>query len=127
MRYTYAIKDPSFIITEDEKASLSKRHLEFWEYYSKKEFEKSYALELPHLRFEKSLPWYKNFYADNKQGYTITQLSITLKNKYHAIVQSRLQDSEGTNYIFPDYWVLVEGKWYHYFEFSKLPSPNKPF
>lgn len=125
--YSYAIKDPNFSVTEETKQALSNRHLQFWEYFSKKEFTSSYELELPHLRFEKSILWYNNFHADNKQEYIITQLSITLQDEYHAIVTTQLQDKEGLVRTFPDYWVLVEGKWYHYFEFSKLPTPKKPF
>jgi len=125
--YMYALKDPSVSIYDANTKALSQRHMEFWELFAQKHLDKTYDMELPHLRFEKSLEWYREFNAGNEKNYTITQLSFETVDKNRMIVRSRFQNKEGTSYVFPDYWVLVEGKWYHFFEFSKLPSPNKPF
>lgn len=125
--YQYASVSPTFKTESTALESLKERNLLFWEYFSNKEFDKSYELELPHLRFQKSLAWYKGFYEPNRKGYKITLISIDPIDEYRAIVKNLYEDSEENRFVMEDRWVLVNEKWYHYFEFSKLPSADKPF
>jgi len=127
LSYQYAFMDPQLKIEEESLKKLAQRDLLFWEYYSNKDFEKSYALELPHLRFLKSLEWYKTFNEPNRKGYKITLLSIKSIDDNKAIIQNKYEDSEENSLILEDRWVLVDEEWYHYFEFSRLPTSESPF
>lgn len=125
--YQYASFDPNLKIENDLSSSLKEKNVRYWEYSSKKEFDKTYEMELPHLRFQKSLEWYKSFNAGNRQGYKVTLLSINVIDDTRAITQNRYEDDEGNSHVFEDRWVFVENEWYHYFEFSKLPGTQLPF
>lgn len=127
VNYQFTTVDSSLVLKEDKLKHLSKRHQEFWEYFSSKDFEKSYTYELPHLQFLKSLDWYQEFNAPNLKGYKITQLSIEEVEKDKAIVKYRYEKTGHQSLIIDDRWVFVDGEWYHYFEFSKLPSLTQPF
>jgi hypothetical protein len=125
--YKYASVSPTFKTEDAKLKSLKERNLLFWEYFSSKEFDKSYELELPHLRFQKSLNWYKAFHEPNRKGYKITLMSIETLDEHRAIVKNLYTDNEENSFTMEDRWVFVGGKWYHFFEFSKLPSADKPF
>lgn len=125
--YKYSSIDPSFTTEDKSLKELSFAHKIYWEYYSAKEFDKTYQMELPHLRFQKSLDWYKNFFEPNRKGYKITLLSINKIDDDRAIITHRYEDEEENTLIIEDRWVLIGGKWRHYFEFSKLPSAESPF
>lgn len=127
MNYQFATIDSSLVLKEDKLKHLSKRHQEFWEYFSSKNFDKSYTYELPHLQFLKSLDWYKEFNTPNIQGYKVIQLSIEEVEKDKAIVKYRYEKKGHQSLLIDDRWVFVDGEWYHYFEFSKLPSLTQPF
>lgn len=125
--YKFASTDQNLSIESESLKELSKRHLEFWEFYSAKDFDSSYSYELPYLRFLKPLEWYKNFNAPNRKNYKIKQLSIKEIDEGRAVVIHQYSDKEGNTHEIEDRWVLVGGRWYHYFEFSKLPDIHKPF
>jgi len=125
--YTYVSKLPSAETKKPILQQLSDRHLKFWELFSEKRFDDTYTIELPHLQFQKSLEWYHDFYSTNNKGYTVSQVAIKEVDDNRAIVITRSQTKGGLITEFEDRWVLVDQKWYHYFEFSKLPSPDKPF
>lgn len=125
--YKYASVSPVFKAEDGKAESLKERNLLFWEYFSNKEFDKSYELELPHLRFQKSLIWYQAFYAPNRKNYKITLMDIETIDEHRAIVKNLYEDNAGNSFTMEDRWVFVDGKWYHFFEFSKLPSVDKPF
>jgi hypothetical protein len=125
--YKYASVSPTFKTENAKLKSLKERNLLFWEYFSNKEFDKSYELELPHLRFQKSLAWYKTFFEPNRKGYKITLMTIEAIDEHRAIVKNLYEDNEGNSFTIEDKWVYVSEKWYHFFEFSKLPSTDKPF
>lgn len=125
--YQFASKTPSLQLKDESLKALSARDLTYWEHFSQKEFDASYAYELPHLRYLKPLEWYKNFNAPNKQHYTMEQYDITLVDAHRAIVKHYYKDKEGNHLEMEDRWVLVQNEWFHYFEFSKLPLDTPPF
>ena len=125
--YQYASVSPTFKAKDTKSESLKEQNLLFWEYFSNKEFDKSYELELPHLRFQKSLSWYKTFNEPNRKGYKITLMDIETLDEHRAVVKNLYEDNEGNSFTMEDRWVYVGEKWYHFFEFSKLPSADKPF
>ncbi len=102
---------------KDEK--LSKRHLEYWEYRSKKDAPSSYMYEMPYQRFIRSLQWYKMFHEGGREHFTITQKHISIHNS-KALIESQFKYKKST-YTFKDPWFFVNGQWYHQFETSKLP------
>jgi len=125
--YKYAFVSPEFKTQDAKLLSLQEQNLLFWELFSNKEFDKSYELELPHLRFQKSLAWYQEFNESYRKGYKVTLMSIETLDEHRAIVKNFHEYTEGNRLIMEDRWVFVDGKWYHFFEFSKLPSTDKPF
>lgn len=125
--YKYSSIDPSFTTEDKNLKELAQTHKLFWEYFSAKEFEKTYQMELPHLCFQKSFNWYKNFFEPNRKGYKINLVSIKKIDDDRAVITHKYKDEEENEFLMEDRWVLVNGKWRHYFEFSKLPATEFPF
>lgn len=125
--YHFSSKNPSLLVENESVKALSEKDLAYWEHVSKKEFDVSYAYELPHLRYLKPLEWYKNFHAPNRQYFTMEQYAITFVDSHRAIIKHRYNDKDGNHLELEDRWVLVGNEWFHYFEFSKLPLDTPIF
>jgi hypothetical protein len=119
-KYDYALKDINLTLKGKLQEQLSTRHLDYWEYRSKKEFKKSYMYEIPYQRYLKPLKWYKAFLDDNREHYTMTQKLITINDNVRAQVTTTFQ-YEDHSYTFKDPWFLVNKTWYHKFRSSNLP------
>jgi hypothetical protein len=118
---SYAFKDENRTYSSKKLQELSERHLEFWEAFSKKDFNTTYRYELPYLQFIKSLKWYNTFNLANNKHYSIIQKDIKVKRDDFALIKTQYKLKENS-YIFNDPWYLVDGIWYHEFSTSKLPE-----
>ena len=121
-KITFVKVDQNFHAKSKKIMQLEQRYKEYWDYFSKKNFEKSYYYELPHQRFLHSLQWYKKFNQSNDQNYTTILKSINLVNDYTANVKSKyISSDKQTMFDFVDRWYLIDGKWYHVMKTSKFP------
>jgi hypothetical protein len=125
--YRFVSSSPTLELSDSSLKELSVRHKEYWELRANKESEKSYLYELPYLRFLHPYQKYETFTASSRKKFKVVQFSITKTDADRAIVKHELILDQQTRAQIDDYWVLVSGKWYHYFEFSKLPAFTTPF
>lgn len=117
--------NPHFQEKSEKVLQLEQRYQEYWDYFSKKEFDKAYSYELPHQRFLHPLQWYKTFNQSNDQNYTTILDSIKLLNGDSANVKSRyISSDKKTSFEFEDKWYFIHGKWYHVMKTSRLPIAN---
>ncbi len=117
--------NPHFQGTSEKVLQLVQRYQEYWDYFSKKEFDKAYLYELPYQRFLHSLQWYKTFNQSNDQNYTTILYSVKLSNNDSANIKSKyISSDKKTSFEFEDKWYFINGKWYHVMKTSRLPIAN---
>lgn len=116
----YALIDANITFSSKSIENLSKRHLDYWEAMSKRDFNTTFSYELPYLQFIKSKKWYANFNQSNNYHYSIIQKNIILKTPHIASIKTFYELNDNT-YTFEDHWYLVNDSWYHKFKTSKLP------
>jgi len=120
--FQYAHKDGNFSQNiSKELTELSCSHLQYWEYRSKKEFEKSYNYELPYQRFIYSNDWYKRFHSPDEGNFSILQVEIIQKSPEFAEIKTKKILKDGYSYTFLDKWYRVGNKWYHKMKTTYLP------
>ena len=115
---------PNLKIKSKKLHALVKRYEEYWDYFSKKDFDRAYLYELPHQRFIYTLQWYKKFNQPNNKGYTTILRNIKLINDYTAdILSTYVSSDKKIKFNFNDKWYFIHGKWYHLMKTSRLISP----
>ncbi len=128
-KYTNVAIDQNISIDKNitNVENLKLRYQEYWEVFSKGEYDKSYAYELPYLNYIKSLQWYKDFNRIRKNDYKVSMLNIKSYpyDAKVALVRTRFQSPHKT-FELSDRWVQVGDTWYHYYKQSLLPKPPRP-
>lgn len=128
-KYTNVSLDQNISIDENVTlvSNLEERYLQYWEAFSKGEYEKSYAYELPYLNYLKSLQWYKEFHRTRRTDYKVKLLSIDIADNDSNIAYLKSEFISPRNTItLLDKWIKVENSWYHYYKQTILPEPPKP-
>ena len=122
-KYEFASKDVNLTLKSDLEKDLSRRHLDYWEAFSKKQFDDTFKFELAYQQFIKGKAWYKEFFAGNNSNYKIILKNIEIKDNDTAVVATKYIRKK-SSHIFYDKWYYVNGTWYHWFKTSKLPKPD---
>ena len=118
--YHYALKDDNLSLQTPSLQALSKRHLQYWELRSTKDFKSSYGFELPYQRYIHSLDWYLTFNSPNNAGFQTTQKEITISEEGTKAVIETIASFNGKISYLNDTWFLVDGTWYHQFNDNLL-------
>jgi hypothetical protein len=119
-KFENAWRDNNLSIPSDSYNKLSRRHLEYWDAMSHKDFKKTYTFELPYVRYIKDFEWYDRFNSPNQSGFVIVQYAIEKIDAHRVRVKAR-KEYEGKVYFFNDIWILVNNTWYHKTKTSRLP------
>jgi hypothetical protein len=124
--YEYADVDQNLSVGSKEESALLNRTLEYWNARSSHDFKTSYEMELPYNRFLKTFELYD---AESKSLYngfhtTIKRIELSKKDPRIAwVFREYKYDDKKLN--MRSKWILVDGKWYHKYDFSVFPQ-TKP-
>ena len=110
-------------ITPDTIEALKMRNLEYWEYSSAANYEKSFEYELPYLKFLHHKDWYVGFHESDKKKYRLTIVKIEFDDKesYLAHVVARLEYKDKLIEL-RHKWYNINGNWYHKYSPSYIPT-----
>jgi len=102
---------------------LKVRILNYWENRSKKNFEATYQIELPYLKYLHTKEWYEKFFQDATLFSKVKIKKITQCDENICTVGLLLNPkfSPETNIFLYDKWIKVDNLWYHKYVDSALP------
>ena len=116
----YAKTDIELVLKTDNEKQLVKRVLKYWDLMSKKEFDKTYPMELPYQQYLYPLSKYKLINSGNNAGYYMTIQNISIKENNATI--SLKYKLNNTKLHLTDNWVKIKDIWYHKKRINKLPN-----
>jgi len=103
---------------------LKKQVVSYWKKRAKKDFEETYAYELPYLQYLHTPLWYEKFFQDAPKFSKIIVKKVEKINKNKSIIGLLLYPKYSPkSFVFLyDTWVKVDGQWYHKYSDRALPG-----
>lgn len=98
---------------------LIKRVRDFWGARINQEFKESYKIEAPHSRYQ--VPLEKYLTINKKAHDTITKVLVVNnddKSDHLAVLWVNIfyNDEDNAGRVMKDYWVELDGKWFHVYK-----------
>jgi hypothetical protein len=119
-KYDYAVVDDNVTLQTEEQEKLAETFLEYWDAFSKKDFDKSYQYEMQYMQYLHSLPWYKEFFEGNRKNYSVSFTQVSVHDE-KAMIKIKMQFEKST-VVREDIWYKVSDEWRHIFRDSILPE-----
>lgn len=124
--YQYADADQNLSVGSKEESALLDRVLAYYDARSTHDFKSSYKMELPYNRFLKTFERYDAESNSLYKGFhtTIDRIELSKKDPRIAWIFREYKYDDKKLYM-RSKWILVNGKWYHKYDFSVFPQ-TKP-
>lgn len=121
--FEHAMLDGNLTLKSEKEMALAQRFLEYWEYRSTRQYEKSFQMEMPSYKFLNTIDRYLVESHSMNHDFTIKLKSISFNADEKQIAVLRRQYNKGTFQSFSDdIWLNVNGTWYHKYYFSPFPE-----
>ena len=119
----YASIDENLIVLNKEEIALANRFIEYWDYRSQHQFDKSYHYEFPYYCFITPISKYIGESKTNNKAFNNIILSINYENLDQTIAWiERKYIKNNFSSIKKDKWIYVNGSWFHQYTSSAFPK-----
>ncbi len=125
-KYTHVSTDSSIVATTEKQKQFIHDWKEYWEAFSNKDFTTSYNYEMPYLRYQHDLDWYKALNRGNRKGFKLELKEYRYLDDNIMLADTKHINEKGS-FVSQHEWVYIENRWYHTMITSILPTKPKRY